>query len=152
MTPLLAHNPAGLLDAISITFILALILIPLVYTGVCLLAFLLVGIGSGRGLPRAALSATACSVLVFCLFAPAAIWLQPSCGSADSMNEPAWLSCSKVLLLLLMIFTPTAMGRLIAKLSWLRVTLITISVAIVMGGTLALLFALGVFMAVMSQV
>lgn len=152
MTPLLAHNPAGLLNAISITLILALILIPLVYTGVCLLAFLLGGIGSGRGLPRAVLSATACSVLVFFLFAPAAIWLQLSCGSADSMNEPAWLSCSKVLLLLLMIFTPTAMGRLIAKLSWLRVTLITISVAIVMGGTLALLFAFGVFMAVMSQV
>ena len=152
MTPLLAHNPAGLLDAISITFILALILIPLVYTGVCLLGFLLGNIGSGRSFPRAALSAIACSVLVFCLFAPAGIWLQLTYGVSDSMNEPAWLSCSKVLLLLLMIFTPTAMGRLIAKLSWLRVTLITISVAIVMGGTLALLFAFGVFMAVMSQV
>ena len=152
MTPLLAHNPAGLVDALSFTVILALLLIPLVYTGVCLLGFLLGNIGSGRSFPRAALSAIACSVLVFCLCPPAAIWLQLSCGSADSMNEPAWLSCSKVLLLLLMIFTPTAMGRLIAKLSWLRVTLITISVAIVMGGTLALLFAFGVFMAVMSQV
>ena len=152
MTPLLAHNPAGLVDALSFTVILALLLIPLVYTGICLLGFLLGNIGSGRSFPRAALSAIACSVLVFCLFTPAAIWLQLSCGSADSMNEPAWLSCSKVLLLLLMIFTPTAMGRLIAKLSWLRVTLITISVAIVMGGTLALLFAFGVFMAVMSQV
>ncbi len=152
MTPLLAHNPAGLVDALSFTVILALLLIPLVYTGICLLGFLLGNIGSGRSFPRAALSAIACSVLVFCLFAPAGIWLQLTYGVSDSMNEPEWLSWCKILLFFLTVLTPAAIGRCIAKLSWLRVSLITIVVTITMAATLALLFAMGVFMAIMSQV
>ena len=151
MTPLLAHNPAGLLDAVGFTLILALLIIPLVYTGLCLLGFLLGSIGSGHSFLRKALSAITCSALVFCLFSPATIWLQLAYGSPASMDKPAWLSYIQVILLILMIFTPAAIGRLIAKLSWLRVTLITIGVNIIMAAVLALLFAFGVFMAVMSQ-
>lgn len=152
LTPILAHNPAGFLDAVAGTLILGLLLVPLSYTGISLLGFVLGAIGSGCGFLRAGLSAIFCSLLVFLLIAPAGIWLQFCYGGSDPMAQPEWLVCCKSLLFILAVVTPALVGRFFTRLSWLRVILITLGVTITMGCILGLLFAFGIFMAVMSQV
>ena len=151
MTPILAHNPAGLMNALTGTLILGLLLIPLSYTGISLLGFMLGAIGSGRGFLRAGLAALFCSLLVFLLIAPAGIWLQFNYGGSEPMPQPEWLVCCKSLLFVLAVVTPALVGRFLARLSWLRVILITLGITITMGCIVALLFAFGVFMAIMSQ-
>ena len=151
MTHILAHNPAGLLNALTGTLILGLFLVPLSYIGISLLGFMLGSIGSGRGFLRAGLSAIFCSLLVFLLIAPAGIWLQFSYGGSEPMAQPEWLVCCKSLLLILTVATPALVGHYFTGLSWLRVTLITLGITIAMSCIVALLFAFGVFMAVMSQ-
>ena len=68
------------------------------------------------------------------------------------MEQPDWLVYGKLALLLLAIFTPLAVGRLFAKLSWLRTILITLGITFTSAFIWALMFAFGVFMVIMSQV
>lgn len=147
MTPILAHNPTGILSAAAIV----LLLIPLSYAGISLLGFMLGNIGSERGYIRAGLSALFCSLLIFLVIAPAGIWLQISYGGSDSMEQTDWLSWCQSLLHILAVLTPVFVGRLFTRLSWLRVILITLGITLAMGCILGLLFGLGIIMAVISQ-
>lgn len=147
MIPPPAHNPAGLTASIAVT----LLLVPLSYGGVSLVCFLLGSIGSGRGILRPILSALFCSLLIFCLLMPAAVWLQLGAGNELPMEQPGWLTYGKAALFILALGVPLLIGRTFTKLSWLRVSLITVGITFSSAVILALLFAFGVFMAVMSQ-
>ena len=61
------------------------------------------------------------------------------------------LKITSYVVCLLSIFTPVAVGRLFAKLSWLRTILITLGITFSSAVVWALMFAFGVFMAIMSQ-
>lgn len=147
-----AHNPSALLDTFSFLLIAGLVMIPLTYTCICLAGFVLGRLGSGCSLLRAGLSALFCTLLVFFLLVPTAIGLMFCAGDVSPMEQPDWLVYGKLALLLLAICTPLAVGRLFAKLSWLRTVLITLGITFSTAVIWALMFASGVFLVIMSQV
>ena len=61
------------------------------------------------------------------------------------------LKITSYVVCLLSVFTPVTVGRLFAKLSWLRSILITIGIAGATAATWAVMFLAGVFFAIMSQ-
>lgn len=150
--PPLAHNPSALMNTAGILLIFGLLMVPLSYGCISLAGFVLGRIGSGCSLLRAGVSALICSLLLFVLFIPSGICLQFCAGDVSPMEQPDWLVYGKLALLLLAIFTPLAVGRLFAKLSWLRTILITLGITFTSAVIWALMFAFGVFMVIMSQV
>ena len=151
MLPPLAHNPSALMNTVVILLIFGLLMVPLSYSCICLAGFVVGRIGSGCSLLRAGVSALICSLLLFVLFIPSGICLQFCAGGVSPMEQPDWLVYGKLALLLLAIFTPLAVGRLFAKLSWLRTILITLGITFTSAVIWALMFAFGVFMVIMSQ-
>lgn len=151
MLPPLAHNPSALMNTVGILLIFGLLMVPLSYSCICLAGFVVGRIGSGCSLLRAEVSALICSLMVFMLFIPSGICLQLCAGGVSPMEQPGWLVYGKLALLLLSVFTPVAVGRLFAKLSWLRTILITLGITFSSAVVWALMFAFGVFMVIMSQ-
>ncbi len=139
------------MNTVGILLIFGLLMVPLSYSCICLAGFVVGRIGSGCSLLRAGVSALICSLMVFMLFIPSGICLQLCAGGVSPMEQPDWLVYGKLALLLLSVFTPAAVGRLFAKLSWLRVILITLGITFSSAVVWALMFAFGVFMAIISQ-
>lgn len=146
--PILAHNPAGLIAAIFTTALL----LPLSYTGISLLFFLLGGIGSGCGIVRRGVAALFCSMLIFFLLFPLGIWLEHKMGGGDSATAPEWLVYVKALLTILAVLVPLWISRVFTKLNWLRSSLITIAITLTTLVAWVLLIAFGICLGVMSQV
>lgn len=147
-SPILAHNPSGLIAA----FFTTALLLPLSYMSISLLFFLLGGIGSGCGIVRRGVAALFCSMLIFFLLFPLGIWLEYKIGGGDSATAPEWLVYVKALLTILAVLVPLWISRVFAKLTWLRGSLITIGITLTTLVTWALLIAFGICLGVMSQV
>lgn len=148
ISPILAHNPAGLVAA----FFTTALLLPLSYTGISLLFFLLGGIGSGCGILRRGVAALFCSMLIFFLLFPLGIWVEYKIVGGNSATAPEWLAYVKGLFAVLAMLVPLWIGRVFAKLTWLRGSLITIGITLTTLVTWALLIAFGICLGVMSQV
>ncbi len=147
-SPILAHNPAGLVAA----FFTTALLLPLSYTGISLLFFLLGGIRSGCGIVRRGVAAIFCSMLIFFLLFPLGIWMGYKVGGEDASAVPTWLPYANTLLTILALLVPLWISRVFAKLTWLRGSLITLGITLTTLVTWALLIAFGVCLGVMSQV
>ncbi len=146
-TPLLAHNPAGMLSA----FVFVLLLLPITYMGICLIGFTVGSIGNWRGLLRVFLSSLFCLLLVFCVILPADVWLVFKGTPSAPQESPIWLKCSHAILYTLVAMVPLWISRAYTKQSWLRSALITLVIACgsVLAG--AALFLTGGVMFIMSQ-
>ena len=147
-SPILAHNPAGLVAA----FFTTALLLPLSYMGISLLFFLLGGIGSGCGIVRRGVAAIFCSMLIFFLLFPLGIWLEHKMGGGDSATAPEWLVYIKALLTILAVLVPLWISRVFTKLNWLRSSLITLGITLTTIVVWILLIAFGICLGVMSQV
>ncbi len=147
-SPILAHNPAGLVAA----FFTTALLLPLSYAGISLLFFFLGGIGSGCGIVRRGVAALFCSMLIFFLLFPLGIWLEHKMGGGDPATAPEWLAYVKALFAVLAMLVPLWIGRVFTKLNWLRSSLITLGITLTTVVVWILLIAFGICLGVMSQV
>lgn len=146
-SPLLAHNPSGLVAP----FVIVLLLAPLAYMGICLGGFTIGSIGSWRGFLRVFLSSLFCCLLVFCLLLPATVGLLFIAEPTAPHERPLWLDIGHAILFIPGVLVPLWIGRVFTKLSWLRSILITAGIAGASAITWAVMFLAGVFFAVMSQ-
>ena len=144
---MLAHNPAALIATICTTALL----LPLSYTGISLVFFLLGGIRSGCGIMRRGVAALICSMLIFFLLFPLSIWLKIKMGGADTPNPPAWLPYAENLLTILAVLVPLWISRVFTRMSWLRGTLITLGITLTTFVAWLLMIALGICVGVVSQ-
>lgn len=115
---ILAHDPAGMMTAFVSVILLFVFGLPLLYSVLAGLSFMLAGIGAGVAWWRRLLAPGLCAVNSFVLVGLSMLLLFFAVGEGPT---PVWVSAAYYLVALLLLLQPVVIGRKLLHFSWWRV-------------------------------
>ena len=118
MSITIAHDPIGLLTALFGGVLMIWFGLPLLYSVLAGLSFMLAGIGAGVAWWRRLLAPGLCAVNSFVLVGLSMLLLFFAVGEGPT---PVWVSAAYYLVALLLLLQPVVIGRKLLHFSWWRV-------------------------------